>query len=49
MLFAEADSLIGSCNVIVVPEPDGPDMLGEIVRGNVDGVVRTMTCIRFES
>ena len=48
----QADRVTGPYDVICVLESDDLDTLGEIVRGNVhnvDGVVRTMTCIRFES
>ena len=48
----QADRVTGPYDVICVMESDDLDTLGEIVRGhvhNVDGVVRTMTCIRFES
>ena len=48
----QADRVTGPYDVICVMESDDLDTLGEIVRGNVhsvDGVVRTMTCIRFDS
>ena len=48
----QVDRVTGPYDVICVLESDDLDTLGEIVRGNVhnvDGVVRTMTCIRFES
>jgi len=48
----QADRVTGPYDVICILESDDLDALGEIVRGNVhnvDGVVRTMTCIRFES
>ncbi len=47
----QADRVTGPYDVIAVMESDDLDTLGEIVRGNVhnvDGVVRTMTCIRFD-
>ena len=48
----QADRVTGPYDVICVMESDDLDTLGEIVRGNVhnvDGVVRTMTCIRFDA
>jgi len=48
----QADRVTGPYDVICVMESNDLDTLGEIVQENVhdvDGVVRTMTCIRFDS
>jgi len=48
----QADRVTGPYDVICIMESNDLDTLGEIVRENVhkvEGVVRTMTCIRFDS
>jgi hypothetical protein len=48
----QADRVTGPYDVICVMESENLDTLGEMVREhvhNTDGVVRTMTCIRFDS
>jgi len=49
-MTVQADRVTGPYDVICVLESDDLDKLGETVREHVhsvDGVVRTMTCIRF--
>ena len=46
----QADRVTGPYDVIAVMESDDLDKMGDLVRvtvHNIDGVIRTMSCLRF--
>jgi DNA-binding Lrp family transcriptional regulator len=48
----QADRVTGPYDLICVMESDDLDRLGDLVKDkihNIDGVVRTMSCLRFNS